>query len=161
MKIILLTKGLISLVDDCDYEWLSNYSWFAHQKEEDGAFYAATKIRLPNGKRRSMDMHRMILGLVPGDGKIADHIEPSETLDNRRRNLRVADVFQSNYNQSLRKDNTSGHKGVKWEKSRNRWNVNVQYGGKNHHGGSFVDFAAACARRDELARELHGEFARS
>jgi len=158
MKIILLTRGLIALVDDCDYERLNQYSWFAYQKEKGGHFYAGRKMRLPSGKRRTYDMHRDILGLVSGDGKIADHREIENTLDNRRSNLRVADKFQSNQNQRAHKDNTSGHRGVCLDKVHQVWRARVGFQGKVYFGGNFANKSDAVLARKELARKLHGEF---
>jgi hypothetical protein len=36
-----LGKGITTLVDDADYEWLSSYRWFSWQVKKTSVFYAA------------------------------------------------------------------------------------------------------------------------
>jgi hypothetical protein len=52
------------------------------------------------------------LGLAKGDKRECEHINPNDTLDYRRSNLRVANRSQNNRNRRMRKDNTSGYKGI-------------------------------------------------
>lgn len=80
-------------------------------------------------------------------------------LDNRWSNLRLATSSQSSMNTRLRRDNTSGLKGVWFEKRRRHWVAEVIAEGKKHHLGSFPTAEAAKAARDKAARRLHGKFA--
>ncbi|GAH21431.1 unnamed protein product, partial [marine sediment metagenome] len=51
-------------------------------------YYTAVRGIRRGGKNIQIPMHRQILGLKPGDGKIVDHINRNP-LDNRRVNLRI------------------------------------------------------------------------
>lgn len=74
--------------------------------------------------------------------------------DNRIGNLRNANDKENNENRGLSKLNSSGHRGVTWDKTKNRWRVQVKSAGKNINGGRFIQLedAAAAARllRDQL-----------
>lgn len=77
--------------------------------------------------------------------------------DNRISNLRKADRSQNQRNIPMISSNTSGHKGVSWEKSSGRWKACVQHRGRIHiQYFSEKDDAAEFAA---FIREItHGEF---
>jgi hypothetical protein len=106
-------------------------------------------------------MQRQILGLAYGDLREADH-ENHNTLDNRRSNLRLADVFEQAYNRRLRGDNTSGFKGVcyrKDKKSTNKWRARINVRGKRVLLGYFATAEEAHGAYSKAALEYHKEFA--
>jgi hypothetical protein len=82
MKEIPLTRGLVALVDDDDYERVGQYSWSALNN-------GAAQARI--GKIR-VQMHRFILDAEPG--QVIDHINHNRA-DNRRCNLRFATISQN------------------------------------------------------------------
>jgi hypothetical protein len=57
-----------------------------------------------------------------------DHINGIRT-DNRRSNLREATAKQNNENITLRRDNTSGYRGVTLNKKSGKWQATVQHKG--------------------------------
>ncbi|OHB59617.1 MAG: hypothetical protein A2167_08650 [Planctomycetes bacterium RBG_13_46_10] len=59
MKKIPLVGGLSTIVDDEDYEWLSQYIWYAHYDFQRGRIYAAHDR--PDGKR--VYMQDVIVGI--------------------------------------------------------------------------------------------------
>lgn len=59
MKLIPLTNGQNTMVDDEDYEWLSQYTWYACYDPKRGDIYAA--IDTATGRRVFMD--EAIMGL--------------------------------------------------------------------------------------------------
>ena len=89
----------------------------------------------------------------------ADHRD-NDPSNNKWANLRDATSSQGSMNTRRRSDNTSGFKGVWFEKRRNHWVADIEANGRKHHLGSFPTAEAAKAARDEAARRLHGEFAR-
>ena len=64
MKKIALTQGLFATIDDEDFELVSGFKWCAHKNRN--VFYARTNVRLPNGNRTTLQMHRVILQAAPG-----------------------------------------------------------------------------------------------
>jgi hypothetical protein len=158
VKEIQLTKGMVAFVDDEDYERVNQFKWHAYF---DGRYhwYTQRKVRLANGKWSTQDMHRFIMGLEPGDPRMVDHRDREQTLDNRRSNLRVATAAQNQQNAGLRKDSTSGFKGVSWETKSTKWRMQIMDRGKKIHGGYFNCKIAAAAAYNYLAKTLHGEFA--
>jgi hypothetical protein len=71
-------EPLRALVDECDWRALGDAKWHLG-----GASYVSGRVA---GRR--VYLHREVLGLVPGDGLEADHIN-GDKLDNRRENLRI------------------------------------------------------------------------
>lgn len=94
-----LTMGMVAIVDDADYKWLSRWKWCAHQTTR-GVFYVRRGASR-NGKIQSILMHRQIMGLVVGDGKEVDHINRNP-LDNRRCNLRLVTRKENCANRGIR-----------------------------------------------------------
>ena len=101
-------------------------------------------------------MHRMILGLGYGDERKADH-ENHDTLDNRRSNLRVATTSQNGSNSRVRKDNTSGFKGVGYRGG--RFLAYIRVNGKRSYLGTYGTAVEAALAYDAAAREHFGEYA--
>ena len=155
MKEIPLTRGLIALVDDEDYEELSQYKWQA-----DGDGYATRNISHPTipGKTIHLSMHRYLLGLEYGDPRKGDH-KDTDRRNNRRGNLRICTVAQNVRNSGLRRDNTSGLKGVSWVNKYQKWIARIANQGQKIHLGYFDDPDKAYAAYCKAALELHGEFA--
>lgn len=90
----------------CDYELLKDYSWFIELVHK--GQYIRVRTSVQNNK--IMQMHQ-ILGMCN-----ADHINRN-ALDNRRENLdSKADKTTQIHNTKIRKDNTSGCKGVRFVK---------------------------------------------
>lgn len=151
MKTIPIIGGEEAIVDDADYERLAAYRWYFT------AGYAIRKVG-PWRQPYQLLMHRDILGLQKGDGRIVDHIN-GNPLDNRRENLRVCRHIDNMRNRGASRTNTSGFKGVSWHKNRKRWMANIQYEGKSRYLGSFPDSESAHEFYCLAADMLHGEFA--
>jgi hypothetical protein len=151
MKEIPLTQGKFAIVDDDDYEKLMQHKWQA-QKDKN-TFYANRTIRV-NGKRTALSMHREILGLKKGDGKLSDH-RNRNGLDNRKENLRVVILSVNNHNRKKNKNNTSGYRGVCWNKD--RWYVNIGIGGGKISVGYFDDLIIAAKAYDKAVTQYRGK----
>lgn len=81
-----------------------------------------------------------------------DHIDGDRT-NNRIENLRETDQSGNNKNQSLRKDNRVGYRGVSWYKQTKRWIVKIGDKNNRHHLGYFDDLHEAISMR--LTAEEH------
>ena len=122
MKEILLTQGMMSLVDDGVYELLSNYNWHLH-RGMGGKYscYAATTF-----DRHVILMHRMILGLEVGSSLVGHHID-GNGLNNQRSNLRAVTRRTNAHNQARRVPK-NGYLGV--SRHRAGWRATIHVGGK-------------------------------
>lgn len=104
--------------------------------------------------------HRVVWFLVKNEQppEILDHINNDKS-DNHIENLREATSSQNNSNAKIRKDNTSGVKGVTWYKQGNKWQASLRLNNKRIHLGSFTDLADAEQAVKQARHQLHGEFA--
>lgn len=151
-KEIKLTKGYVALVDEEDYEWLSQFKWCVNS---DGYAVKASQ----NGfKRIAVRMHREILQ-APKNFDI-DHVNCNR-LDNRRSNLRLATKSQNQSNRGAQKNSVSGYKGVSWNKQCKKWKAQIANNSKDKYLGLFNTSEEAAKAYDIAARELHGEFAKT
>ena len=138
----------VSKTDDC-WEWMGD--GHAHQY---GRFYA-------NGRRYAAHRYSWELtnGPIP-DGLVIDHkcwnkrcVKPAHLrLTTRSKNVAYQSKIQSS--------NTSGVRGVSWNKGRNAWVACVTSKGKGHYkyfGPDELDAAAAWVKAKR--EELFGEFA--
>lgn len=144
MKKIKLTQDKYAIVDDWNYEWLNQWKWYA-LKNRNTCY--AVRASYANGKQQTISMHRVILGLKPGDGKITDHINRNG-LDNRELNLRIVTNQQNHFNQK----NT---KGYSWNKKDKKWEAYIGINGKNIYLGSFDDEKDACKAYLEAKMKYH------
>lgn len=91
------------------------------------------------GSARKMYAHciiwTMFNGVIP-DGMDIDH-DDGDTINNRIENLRLATGSQNNWNAQKAVHNTSGVKGVSWDKRRKRWEAMFQTNGKRVRVGYF------------------------
>lgn len=83
-----------------------------------------------------------------------DHVNRTRT-DNRVENLREVNNSQNQQNASLSPRNTSGFRGVSWQKSSQRWHAYIKVNGKRKHLGYFEDAAAAHDARVKAAELMH------
>jgi hypothetical protein len=79
--------------------------------------------------------------------------------NNRWNNLRVATSSQNKMNGGRRSDNTSGYRGVRFDKRRGIWVAEIYANGIKHHIGYFQTAEAAAAAYAEAAARIHGPFA--
>src|SRR6266568_4479608 len=111
-QVIELTQGQRTLVDDDTFSAVGHLKWCAARATHRSrpVFYAVTSALLDRAGR-PVRLHRLILGLQPGDPRKGDH-KNLDTLDNQRSNLRIASNGQNIANQTKQARNTSGYKGV-------------------------------------------------
>jgi hypothetical protein len=110
--------------------------------------------------RKKYLAHRLIW-VMHGNSPVAllDHIN-GDRLDNRIENLREADPGINMRNMRIRKDSTSGVKGVSQIRNTGRWTGQVWHKGQLYRTRLF-DCKHECAAAVRKLREsLHGEFSR-
>lgn len=142
-----LTKGYKTAVDEQDVLYLSEWSWYL--KETDTNIYAVRRPKI-NGYRQTIYMHNDILinrmKLKIPEGYECDH-EDRNGLNNQRFNLRIVTRSINNYNQGIKRNNTSGVKGVNYDNRDNKWRAFIIINKKYIHLGYFEDFEEACDAR--------------
>lgn len=157
VAVIPLTMGYEAIIDAADVNRVAAFDWVASRSfRRNGDLRAVYAVARKNGK--TVCLHRLILGDV--GGLHVDHVD-GDGLNNRRKNLRAATTAQNAYNQRLPISNTSGYKGVTWDKSRARWVAQIYVGGKNKKLGKFKDIEQAAAAYSRAAQAYFGEYGRA
>lgn len=158
MRELVLSQGKVAIVDDEDYEYLSQWKWTAER--QDKSWYAV-RTTCANGRTTGLVyMHRQILSAP--EGLEVDH-RSGDGLDNRRSNIRVCTRLQNARNTGPRKHNTSGYKGVSRHSSSGLWVAQVT---QRHDGRTRrLRFYAPTKLGAALLYNIHaireyGEFAR-
>lgn len=156
MKILKLSQGKYTIVDDADFEWLNQWKWYASKQGK--AFYAVRHDIERDGKCLRIPMHRLIMNTPKG--MVTDHID-GNTLDNRRVNLRACTNKENVRNRvSLDKRNKSGVTGVSFKKSNGKWVGNIMVDKKQIHLGLFENIEKAIEARREAEIKYFGAFAK-
>ena len=140
--------GTQAVIDRTDVPLIDGIKW---QFTKDGVRSS------PRAGERSRLLHRVILSLPPGNRARVDHIN-GDVLDNRRRNLRIADAAQNGWNRTRpNKNNTSGSPGV----SRNRkgWVAYIDIRRKRYYLGTFPTIERAAEARRAAELRYFGEWA--
>lgn len=151
MASIPLSKGMIALIDEADVPLVSGHAWSAGH--ERNSWYA-----MAWDSQRSVRMHRLILGLRPGDPHV-DHVD-TNGLNNQRANLRVASRAQNGMNRRVQ-PHSSRFKGVSLFRRTGRWMASITVDGEQRYLGSFASEIDAADAYDAAAREAFGPFART
>ncbi len=157
MKRIPLSRGLFALVDDDDYERVSQFTWYAVPKEHQ--FYACNGGKAGGDgrakSRKRIYLHQFILG-----AKWVDH-KNGDPLDCRKENLRSATMLQNSFNRCQKRSSKAPYKGIHLRKKDGKWVANCGPNGPGRKWlGSFNTPLEAAFAYDRTAREMYGEFAR-
>ncbi len=152
MKQVPLTRGMFALVDDEDFDRVSQFKWCA-RIGYNGNWYAGHYM---SGKDDVFEyLHNFITGK-----KNVDHRD-GDGLNNQRFNLRHCTSSQNAANSCKRRSAkvTSSYKGVSWDSTRHRWRMAIMINYK-WIGKRFDTESEAALAYDFYARKFFGEFAR-
>jgi len=150
-------KGRVALVDDQDYELVSQRRWFVYERIHPGRAscgpYAVANLRR-DGRKTTIRMHSLITGWPETDHR--DH----NGLNNQRANLRPMDHATNAQNSLPRGRGASVYKGVSWYAyGRGKWHARIQIDGRDRSLGYFHDEIAAAQAYDAAARAAFGAYA--
>ena len=149
-----LTQGKMAIVDNEDFEWLSQWKW--HIIKGPTTYYAA-RADYSQKPRQYLYMHRVIMNLPPEEE--VDHID-GNGLDNRRANLRSCTHRQNCANSQKHRDGLRSHpsrfKGVSWHTQRGMWRARI----RSRYLGCFSCEVEAARVYNVEALKCFGEFAK-
>ena len=140
---IKLTKGYVAIVDDLDFNWLSQYSWHTEIRKNKNTVYAKNSL--------GMRMHTLII--KPGPGLVVNHIDRNG-LNNIRDNLELLTYAEHAKLSSKRRCTYSSYRGV-YKYYLGGFRAALYIGNKHHHIGVFnTEIEAAQAYNDAGERLL-------
>lgn len=131
-----------ALIDLDDVEKIKQYKWC----------YSIGYVGCDELKIR---LHRFIMN--SDKDAVVDHINGNK-LDNRKCNLRICSQQQNTMNTCMHSNNTSGYKGVTWDKNRNKWIAQITVNYKNIHLGRYENIEDAIKARKEAEVKYFGEY---
>lgn len=156
------------LMDALSYD--ASTSIFTWLEASNGRIKVGQMAGTPNGNvhlqikidRKKYWAHRLAWFYVTGKWPVADiDHRDLDGMNNRFSNLREATRSQNCCNQTARKNNTSGYKGVCWHKASGKWTAATMIDGKSAYLGVFDTPEAAHAAYRATVEKHHGEFARA
>lgn len=151
MAELVLSKGKIAVIDDDDFKRASHHSWH-YRLCHGGKEYASARI---DGKL--VQLHRFLLNETD-TSKDIDHINGG-TLDNRKCNLRSCTRTENICNAAIYASNTSGYKGVHFNKRDQKYQANIRINKKLKFLGYFKTASEAALAYNNAAVEAFGKFA--
>jgi hypothetical protein len=152
---IYLGEGQWTIVEPADYYLFGDFKWYLSGRGIN--YYAARSTKAEKGGTKIVYLHREIMNHPVG--LLVDH-KNSNTLDNRRTNLRLATKAENVHNSRKRANTSSRFIGVYCDKRCGRWTAQIVYQGKTISLGRFDSEIDAAHAYDEAAQKYRGEFAR-
>lgn len=145
----------VVLLDDEDYDMILEKGYKLHLKHDktiDG-FYV--QLHYPDltqkDKRGTIGLHRLVTNCPKG--LQVDHVNRNP-LDNRKSNLRVCTLSDNLKNKGWYKNNKSGHKGIYYIRTIDRWQGEFKYNKKTYVTKRFRTKEEAIVARQELILDL-------
>lgn len=143
--------GLFALVDDEDFERLSKFKW--HLSHRKGWVYVVRSNRIGAITYKPY-LHREVMGAVKGQQ--IDHRDRNP-FNNQKCNLRFSNQSQNMMNRTRSLKSKNKFRGV--SPSHGKWFARVKVRGKTVCSKCFDREEDAAKAYDNMARDLHGDFA--
>lgn len=129
-----------------DYDKIKSYLW---RTKEDGYIICQELDR-------TIRMNRLVMDCTEQNKDV--HHKNHIVYDNRKHNLEICEHYQNMIATKTYSNNTSGRKGVYWDKSRNKWMVSITANKKTYHIGRYDNFDDAVKAREEAEKTYHKEY---
>lgn len=162
VKEITISKNYIALIDDEDYDLVSQHNWYisSYTLKSGNIKSCAVTFRSKIENYKTVYMHRLILQTP--FGLYTDHIN-GNGLDNRKQNLRIATPLQNTLNSRKiiyrnNKKVSSLFKGVTWCTRDKKWRAQIGYHGRKMSLGYYNREIEASDAYNKVAEKLFGEF---
>ena len=150
MTYLPLSQGYVAIVDDEDFDYLVQYSWYAKKASgRKGSQYYAQNWKL--GK-----MHRFIMKCPKG--MQVDHINHNP-MDNRKSNLRICTLKENLYNRRRKPHPKTNSRYLGVFPSGKKWVASIGVNYKKIHIGTFTTADDAAKAYDREARKHFGQYA--
>lgn len=142
-------RGGYTIVDAEDEELVRSYLWRVNNNG-----YAMRTVCL--GDRNTSELLHRVINKTPVDMD-TDHINGNR-LDNRKSNLRTSSRKDNTKNRRLNANNSSGYRGVYWNKNSRKWLVYITIDGVKTYLGGFHDKEDAARAFGLAAERTHGAY---
>ena len=147
-------EKLVFTFDTEFYDEVSEKYWGV--RKSGSLIYLRSSDRKNESERVSL--HRLVYSLkhnmTVDELDIIDHIDRN-TMNNLSCNLNMVSHLENSQNTTLRKDNSSGVKGVYWDKTREKWIAEIQYNKKKMRIGAYINKEDAIKARQEAEKKYH------
>ena len=148
MQHIPVSQGHYAIVDDDDFELLSEFKWCYRAERNAQSGYAVRHHKV-DGRDRLLYLHRQLM--KPPEGHEVVFLN-FDKLDCRRANLRVVTKEEARRHHRVRKDSKSGIKGVRYNPGNRSWSAYVYRGDRCYHIGTYHSQDQATAAHEQALR---------